>query len=475
MRGWMLSRASRRPRTGPVPEGPVEGAIYVSLTGSDSTGDGSVGNPYRTLHIPCDPTDARCAQPGDTIYIRGGVYDTIGTDVYYCWYGTSNIGYLGTRRRSTSADSIYWGGTEGNPITIKSYPGETAILDGKNHSHHPRSFEDGHDTNGPHMLTIFGHWLVIEDIHVRWGVGTGIGMAGDNNIVRNVRSYKNHSDGFFGDGSNNLWEYCVSHNNNQVATNGVGGDGWKRGTGYTYSQTFGTAAAGDVDAMTGNTWRYCVAYENSDDGFDMGLSKNALVEYCVSLREGVGSSGMGVGYKMSLGSTANTNNVFRYCLSHGDRQGFNSNTGLKTLVHNCTAIAANNGFVLTRNNSPNSECDNAAHNNLSIDMTTIRIVGQTGCLGDIPTTHTHNAGSTSAWENGTYGSDNMQLSEAQLAMVSKNPTAAGFATLESESLARNAGVVVNQASDTDLGAIPYGTAFAGGWDWQSEVYDPEAP
>ena len=74
-------------------------AFYVSTTGNDAN-SGSSGSPWRTIQQA-----ANAAQPGDTIYVYGGTYNeavTINVS------GNSSAGY----------------------ITFRSYPGQTAIVDG---------------------------------------------------------------------------------------------------------------------------------------------------------------------------------------------------------------------------------------------------------------------------------------------------------------------------------------------------------
>ena len=74
-------------------------SYYVSTIGNDSTGDGSIGNPWLTIQKGIDNAVA-----GDTVYIRGGSY------VEYV-YGKNS-------------------GTAGNPITITGYQEESVIMEG---------------------------------------------------------------------------------------------------------------------------------------------------------------------------------------------------------------------------------------------------------------------------------------------------------------------------------------------------------
>jgi len=73
---------------------------YVSTTGDDSD-DGSFGYPFATIQHGIDTM-----QPGDYLYLRGGVY------------GEHSISLWGKQ------------GSEDAWFTVKSYPGEWAIVDG---------------------------------------------------------------------------------------------------------------------------------------------------------------------------------------------------------------------------------------------------------------------------------------------------------------------------------------------------------
>ena len=73
---------------------------YVSPSGSDAN-PGTVAAPFARLQKAHD-----VANPGDTIYMRGGTYTLAGQIAF-------------TRS-----------GSSGNPIRVFNYPGETPILDG---------------------------------------------------------------------------------------------------------------------------------------------------------------------------------------------------------------------------------------------------------------------------------------------------------------------------------------------------------
>lgn len=79
------------------------GAIFVSPGGSDTAGNGSVGNPYRTL-----TKGASMLSAGGTVVMRAGVYHEGGV-------GTAGVGGV----------EIY-----DNNATIQNYPGEAVWMDG---------------------------------------------------------------------------------------------------------------------------------------------------------------------------------------------------------------------------------------------------------------------------------------------------------------------------------------------------------
>jgi hypothetical protein len=72
---------------------------YISTTGSDTTGNGSVSNPYRTIQKGADR-----AQHGDNVYVRGGTY------------------------RETV--TVQHSGQSGSPITFQPYQNEQVTVTG---------------------------------------------------------------------------------------------------------------------------------------------------------------------------------------------------------------------------------------------------------------------------------------------------------------------------------------------------------
>jgi len=86
-------------------EPPPTTGYFIAPTGNDSTGDGSLDHPWATL----SKFFAKPPIAGDTLYCRGGTFS-------------------GSGNRNISLSTLP--GTAGNPITVKSYPGEFALFDG---------------------------------------------------------------------------------------------------------------------------------------------------------------------------------------------------------------------------------------------------------------------------------------------------------------------------------------------------------
>lgn len=82
--------------------------VYIATTGNDATGNGSIENPYLTIQKGID--SLKIQGPGNTLFLRGGTYfPTLNIE-----FGTLNDAY------------------NDNWYTIRSYPGEWAIVDGTN-------------------------------------------------------------------------------------------------------------------------------------------------------------------------------------------------------------------------------------------------------------------------------------------------------------------------------------------------------
>ena len=435
----LLARFGSGRRPGAPGGDPVEGALIVSRSG-DNGNAGTLASPWRTLAYALTQASA-----GDTIYLRDGYYDVVGTDVY-----------LSPLTKS---------GTSGDPITISSYPGERAIFDGINHSWHPRYFGDGNSPTAPMLLDLRGEHLVIEHLEFRNSVGHNVFITSRNSTFRHLVSRNAHATNFYA-----AMQDCEIHDNifldgHSVVNAGISGNGMVLNNSPTLDTTWPGAVA------TNNHIHRVVGHFNSDDAFNIigTHCRNNVIEHCLATGNGVGG-GNGTGYKIGLFQQDNTENTYRYCASVNDKNGWNTNADEGNLIHNCLTVGAETtGFLLRWNTAePDSNrCNNTAYNNVSTGSGSFaRIVGETGCIAAL-TTHTHNAGAPIGWGDGSNGSNNKSWTVEQLALVSTDIESADFGKLSGGSLALGAGITVNVAADQDLGPVPAGESFGRGWDWRT--------
>jgi len=255
---------------------------YVAPWGND-TNPGTWEAPFRTL------MRARYAvAPGDTIYLRGGMYDI---ENYMDISGTAEA-----------------------PITIASYPGEWAIFDGTGR-------EDV-------KFRISGAWLIFKNFEVRHSPQDGVLLtdgAHDNQLIHIV-SHDNTFAGFEieNGAANNLLLNCDAYANFDAATKGEHADGF----GVKFSVGPGNRLVG------------CRAWDNADDGFDLWeANASVTLERCWAYsngfdRWGVGEdfAGDGNGFKLGPGQ-----HLVTHCVAWSNaRRGFdyNDTTDIQTLYNN---------------------------------------------------------------------------------------------------------------------------------------------
>lgn len=158
--------------------------IYVSTAGSDAN-PGTISKPLRTLQRA-----ARIVVPGQRVYVRAGKYD----------------GFTLTRS-----------GLSGKPITIRSYPGERAVISGDSGRTHVVALQ------GVHHVTL-SH-LTVQDGRVRQGSGVLVERSWRIKVSRNVLR-RNDSFGVLLEGSTSVIvrDNSISHNATGVRVR-YGGEG----------------------------------------------------------------------------------------------------------------------------------------------------------------------------------------------------------------------------------------------------------
>ena len=171
--------------------------IFVSVTGNDTTGNGSIANPFRSLSRA-----SWAANPGDTIFMRGGTYIS---------------------RQSVNGNN----GSANQKITIVPYNNETVILDGT--------------LSGINlyqaMLSVWKHYYTIKGIKIINSPGYGFYYAAVNNLnISGCEVYNSEGGIVRGWGNNDTIENCIFRNNvlyneNAVLCNPNCNGGWFEGVG----------------------------------------------------------------------------------------------------------------------------------------------------------------------------------------------------------------------------------------------------
>lgn len=222
---------------------------YVAVNGSDSN-SGSMRSPLASL-----PQAQKLAMPGDTVYIRGGAYQLHTSDIM--------------RNVNNYAAVFYFdksGSDDAHRICYFGYPGERPVFDmsevkpqGKRVSVfymagsylHLRNFE----IIGT-QVTIHEH-TQSENISAR---------GGSHNIYEHLAMHDGMGIGFYlTDGADNLILNCDAYNNyDSYSEGGRGGN----------ADGFG---AHPQAGGTGNVFRGCRAWYNSDDGYDLIRAQEPVV------------------------------------------------------------------------------------------------------------------------------------------------------------------------------------------------------
>jgi hypothetical protein len=285
---------------------------YVAPTGSDSAA-GSMTAPFATLQKGND-----VAQPGDTIWLRGGTY-AIGKQLKLSKSGTA----------------------DDKRIKFFAYAGEKPVLDFS-------TYQTTNSAADVEAVAITGSFL-----HLRGWEVKNVPMAGDgahsNSGVRSRKAQNNTFElldihhvsgpGLFIDGGTggNLILNCDSHDN--YDKNGSQGDG-QNGDGFgVHYQTTGPSTI----------IRGCRAWLNSDDGYDF-ISQEVPV---ITERSWASHNGFADG-----GSTKPAD---------GNGNGFkagSSQTGIRHVLRNCVAWSNKAaGFYANHSSGGNTWYNNTAWSN----------------------------------------------------------------------------------------------------------------
>lgn len=270
-------------------------SYFVSPTGDDGN-LGTITRPWRTLQRAAD-----MVAPGDTVYLRGGIYHQ---------YVDLNIS-----------------GAPGQYITFRVVPGETAVLDG---------LGAGWDY-GFNLHDYVSH-IRIEGLKITSFPGCGLTLCDGNTHaeIRNVEISNCGTGLRIHNGDDLLVEDCYIHHNGAgliIAPGPVHGVRILRtrafhNRGGSWSQGFA------VEAGSGILFQGCLAEENEGDGFNSRVPRTTLsgclsrdnggngfalaerhcrMENCIADGNGLAGIALAAG-----GSYALINNLVTNCASQGD-------------------------------------------------------------------------------------------------------------------------------------------------------------
>ena len=226
---------------------------YVAPDVQPGAGDGSEGNPFNIASILNDDS---ILAPGDTVLVKPGVYEQ----------------ELRIRLQTK-------GGEYNNYITVKNAdPTQKAVID---FSSQPF---DGNN-RGVQIDTDYWYWYGID---ITGAGDNGMYIGGSYNVIENCEFYRNRDTGLqlgrsYGEytriedwPSYNLIKNCTSYNNYDDETYGENADGF----------------AAKLTVGYGNIFDGCIAYRNSDDGWDLYAKTDSgnigavIIYNCVAFENG---------------------------------------------------------------------------------------------------------------------------------------------------------------------------------------------
>ena len=297
------------------------GAVYYVATDGKDGNAGSKDKPFATLN----KANAVVAA-GDTVWIRGGVYDLHDT-VFYARYKMT-AGILLTASGTSDDKRIHY----------LAYPGERPIFDAANlpvaiGTDHSDGTPEGAMYTSP--IVISAKFLHLKGFEVRntpmvHNSNSGVFLHASKHIfLEQMESHHNAGPGFFAndgadDGGGHIFLNCDAHDNYDPT--GWQGDGENAdGFGAHYQKP----GQGDTTKFIG-----CRAWWNSDDGFDfINQEFPVVLENCYAMGNGYSDygrgnpkNGNGYGIKMGQSTYGTGHHIIKYCVAWKNKSsGFYAN------------------------------------------------------------------------------------------------------------------------------------------------------
>ena len=297
------------------------GAVYYVATDGKDSNAGSKDKPFATLNKANTVVAA-----GDTVWIRGGVYDLHDTVFFARYKMTAAI--LLTASGESDSKRIYY----------LAYPGERPIFDASNlpvatGTDHSDGTPEGAMYTSP--IVVSAKYLHLKGFEVRntpmvHNSNSGVFLYASKHIfLENIDSHHNAGPGFFAndgadDGGGHVFLNCDAHDNYDPT--GWQGDGENAdGFGAHYQKP----GQGDTTKFIG-----CRAWWNSDDGFDfINQEFPVVLENCYAMGNGYSDygtkspkNGNGHGIKMGESTLGGGRHTIKFCVAWKNKStGFYAN------------------------------------------------------------------------------------------------------------------------------------------------------
>ena len=297
------------------------GAVYYVATDGSDNAAGTKDKPFATLNKA-----NKVVAAGDTVWIRGGIYDLHDT-VFYSRYKMT-AGILLTAS----------GESDDNRIHYLAYPGERPIFDAANlpvaaGGEHSDGTPEGAMYTSP--IVIAAKYLHLKGFEVRntpmiHNSNSGVFLYASKHIfLEQIDSHHNAGPGFFAndgaaDGGGHIFLNCDAHDNYDPL--GWQGDGENAdGFGAHYQKP----GEGDTTKFIG-----CRAWWNSDDGFDfINQEFPVVLENCYAMGNGYSDYGLGNpkngnghGIKMGESTLGGGRHIIKFCAAWKNKStGFYAN------------------------------------------------------------------------------------------------------------------------------------------------------
>lgn len=318
--------------------------LYVGLSGNN-TNTGSIDSPWRTLDHAFSMLTA-----GDTLYMRGGTY-AVNTTL-----------------------KVSQSGTEYSPITISSYPGETAVLDGE------------YSVSGNHIIFLENKkYITLKNFTVTrspyYGIVVGGSGSSEHIIFDNLTVTHTRASGIISIKSSHV---TISNNEITEATE------WGQDESITIYNSHNVEVAHNHVHHNGNNGSMNTEDDHHNNGIGIDI-KDACSHVKVhhNYVHGMQTNGIYIDSRGYSDDVEIYNNMVHHCGDNGITMASETGKGIlsNVLVYNNIVYECTNGINMGYNNMPpNAFHDVTLVNNTVINSTNANFKFST--VGGTPDLHT---------------------------------------------------------------------------------------